>query len=227
MTYQPPERRAWERLQRFQNLDPSWRTYSTFLADVGKRPTHFHSLRRHDRTKPFGPGNCVWKERKLFVVASMSGQVRALAKTLGQTERSIWRKFQLGLTFEQIRNGAKNLRQAVEMSRGLTDEEVRNQLTQKLAQSHADLKSASEALKRAKAAVAAVQKAILEAEVGEIESAYQRPKAPEPKTKPQTPTPKPAPAPEPVKYTSFDLKLKEEKELARKKLMGADAPFNF
>lgn len=55
---------TWRRLSRFQHydVDPTWREdFLQFVVDVGDRPSSKHKLFPADETKPFGPGNFVWK----------------------------------------------------------------------------------------------------------------------------------------------------------------------
>jgi hypothetical protein len=42
-------------------MSARWReSFEAFLADVGSRPSPYHSIRRIDVSKDFEPGNCVW-----------------------------------------------------------------------------------------------------------------------------------------------------------------------
>lgn len=67
---------------------PQWNvSFSTFLKDMGRRPTRYHKLRRIDPTQDYRPGNVHWiKERgvarsKLLTQpVEMCGEVRTLAE---------------------------------------------------------------------------------------------------------------------------------------------------
>jgi hypothetical protein len=44
---------------------PQWRAdFTTFLADMGLRPSKAHSLDRRDNSGNYEPGNCRWATRK-------------------------------------------------------------------------------------------------------------------------------------------------------------------
>lgn len=201
-----PERRAWERLQAFQNLHESWRNFHTFKSDVGSRPSPHHQLRRRDKTKPHGPGNNVWLETVKSPTRNHSEAVQALAKAIQQTERSIWRKLSRGLTLTQIQQGHTR-KHYVDM----TDEGQRNRFEQKIAQLRSDLQALKDRTADLQDDLDKTLKLARAAELGDFNDP--KPRLPSPKTD----QPK---APEPIKYTAYDLKLKEEKKLAQAKMLG-------
>ena len=41
-----------------------WHEFSTFVEDLGARPTKRHALMRFDRRQGFEPGNVGWRERR-------------------------------------------------------------------------------------------------------------------------------------------------------------------
>ena len=41
-----------------------WEQFSTFLQDMGLRPTISHSLERKDNDGPYSKGNCIWASRQ-------------------------------------------------------------------------------------------------------------------------------------------------------------------
>ncbi len=46
----------------YQHRSPpeEWKDFLVFYTELGRRPSHLHSLDRKDNTKPYGPGNCRW-----------------------------------------------------------------------------------------------------------------------------------------------------------------------
>jgi len=78
---QPPEYRVWAQMKmrcfnknhpkyesyggRGLDMDPRWVTsFTTFLAEVGPRPSSSHSIERVDNYKGYWPGNVKWATRK-------------------------------------------------------------------------------------------------------------------------------------------------------------------
>lgn len=46
-------------------ISPEWRnSFDTFLQNMGKRPSEFHSIERIDGSKGYFPENCVWATSK-------------------------------------------------------------------------------------------------------------------------------------------------------------------
>lgn len=41
-----------------------WTNYSTFIADMGRRPSPKHTIERVNNDLGYHPGNCIWADRK-------------------------------------------------------------------------------------------------------------------------------------------------------------------
>jgi cytochrome c-type biogenesis protein CcmH/NrfF len=41
-----------------------WQSFGNFLADMGERPSKYHTLERKDNDKEYNPQNCRWATRK-------------------------------------------------------------------------------------------------------------------------------------------------------------------
>lgn len=46
------------------SVHPRWGSFQNFLSDMGGKPTPSHTLERLDGSLSYGPGNCVWADRK-------------------------------------------------------------------------------------------------------------------------------------------------------------------
>lgn len=45
-------------------IDPRWHKFEPFLADMGPRPTPWHTLERVDNSLGYSKGNCIWATRQ-------------------------------------------------------------------------------------------------------------------------------------------------------------------
>jgi hypothetical protein len=56
------------------DMDPRWRNYQTFLADMGPRPSPKHSLDRIDNDRGYWPGNVRWATMAVQALNRRSGK---------------------------------------------------------------------------------------------------------------------------------------------------------
>jgi len=64
-----------------------WRdSFEAFLADMGERPTHYHSLERIDNDGPYNPDNCRWatkidqaRNRRSSHLVTFNGETKTIA----------------------------------------------------------------------------------------------------------------------------------------------------
>lgn len=69
---QHPLQRSWQwiRRRKSQRVAKEWDDFWNFVRDVGEKPSPRHSLWRKDESKPYGPDNFYWRERKTDLVLS-------------------------------------------------------------------------------------------------------------------------------------------------------------
>ncbi len=72
-----------------------WASYENFLADMGRRPSEFHSIDRRDNSKGYSPDNCRWatyEEQNNNTRFNRQITIRGVTKTLAD-----WLRFTGGI----------------------------------------------------------------------------------------------------------------------------------
>lgn len=64
-----------------------WKAYGNFLADMGEKPSEWHSLDRIDTDANYEPSNCRWATR-VDQCTNKRGRYRSLLITIGETTQS-------------------------------------------------------------------------------------------------------------------------------------------
>src|SRR6516164_480191 len=49
-----------------KRIDSRWDDFWTFVKDVGDRPSSIHRIGRVDESRPYGPDNFLWREKKFL-----------------------------------------------------------------------------------------------------------------------------------------------------------------
>jgi hypothetical protein len=90
---------------------PEWRNFEVFLADLGLKPSKFHTLERTNNALPYGPQNCEWATRS--TQARNTSRTRML--TLGSETKCMleWAEV-LGIKASTIRSRLDYLKWPVE-----------------------------------------------------------------------------------------------------------------
>ena len=73
-----------------------WNDFSSFLADVGPRPSPLHTLDRIDCNGPYEPGNCRWTTR------DVQQQNRRYCRLNPDKVAEVWRRHLLGARASEI-----------------------------------------------------------------------------------------------------------------------------
>lgn len=100
-----------------------WDKFENFLADMGPRPSHNHSIDRKDNDGNYEPGNCRWatdteqsRNRSCTVNLSISGRVQcvsAWATELNMSRATLDWRLKHGFPIEKILTNQKFRRQAL------------------------------------------------------------------------------------------------------------------
>ena len=87
-----PGYHSWYRITRSGHMCKRWRSFDTFLADMGEPPKRTHALVRLDPQKPYSPENCVWAAPGTRFL-TLNGQTKPLtqwAEELGLTRQALY-----------------------------------------------------------------------------------------------------------------------------------------
>jgi len=93
------------------SVHPSWADFTTFLNDMGQRPSPKHTLERLDNDGDYAPGNCKWETRKAQAnnrrssrLIAFNGETRTLsewADFTGIKPRTIYQRLYNGWPIDQ------------------------------------------------------------------------------------------------------------------------------
>lgn len=85
-------------------VDPIWRTYTTFLGDMGLRPSKAHSIDRIDNNGPYTKVNCRWTT---LHTQSRNKRTNRLYTYNGETLTATDWAERIGITIETFRGRVK------------------------------------------------------------------------------------------------------------------------